>query len=196
MEDEDNGGGRYGKDEQHVICFEDVEEITKESKTYCIMAKMRTTKSYSTRALMETMQKLWNPKDEMACGELGNNYILFEFNSRKDRHKVLNMAPWHFNKYVFVLKEVDDEAQPSSLKFHESPFRIRMYDIPMKGRNLKTVKALREWIGKVLEVDERTLRGAARSIRLKVMLNMETPLEKRNKDKVGDLRSKTDTNHI
>lgn len=155
------------------------------SAAMCLIGKLWTERSYNTFALMETMKKLWNPAKGMTCRDLGSNMIVFQFNSMRDMKKVKDMEPWHFNKHVLVLKHITNDIQPSAMKFTETPMWIRIYDLPISGRDIATLKQIGRRVGEVLDIDKVTTTGLTKSVRLKIEIQMEKPLKRGIKVRIG-----------
>lgn len=124
------------------------------------------------------MKKLWCPGNGLTCQDLGGNMVAFQFNSMRDMKKVKEMEPWHFNKHILVLKQITQDIQPSSMKFNEVPIWIRIYDLPISGRNTKTLNQIGERVGKVIEIDKGTVSSITRSVCMKVEIQLDKPLRR------------------
>ncbi|KAL8507548.1 hypothetical protein ACS0TY_018189 [Phlomoides rotata] len=61
------------------------------------------------------------------------------------------------------------------LRLH--PFWIRIYDLPMMARTKRIVGLIAAKCGEILEVDERSLEGLSRSVRIKANLDLTKPLK-------------------
>lgn len=151
----------------------------------CLIGKLWTDRSFNTYGLMETMKKIWNPAKGVVCRELGKNMISFQFKSKKDMNRVLAMEPWHFNKHVLVLKSITTDTHPSAMEFNTVPFWIRIYDLPFSGRNESTVRQIGGRFGEVIEIDNDTITGIARSVRVKILLKIDKPLKRGTKVMIG-----------
>lgn len=53
-----------------------------------------------------------------------------------------------------------------------------MYDLPMVGRNGKVLRQIRSRFEEVLEIDYNTSDGIRKSVRMKVLLQLEKPLKR------------------
>lgn len=65
------------------------------------------------------------------------------------------------------------------------PFWIRLYDLPLQGRTTYTVTQIAQRVGDFLDIDRKTLEGITRCVRIKVLLNLEKPLKRGTKIKIG-----------
>lgn len=104
--------------------------------------------------------------------------IAFQFNTMRDLKRVKDMEPWHFNKHILVLKQITKDVQPSAMKFDEVPMWVRVYDLPINGKNADTIKQIGGRIGKVIEIDKETISSITRSVRIKVGIHLNKPLRR------------------
>lgn len=161
------------------------EKPISEEGTLCIIGRLWTDRSYNTMALIETMKKLWNPTKGIKCSELGFNMISFQFHSKRDMMRVLDREPWHFNKHVLALKPLQADIQPSAMQFDTVPFWMRIYDLPLMGKSEPILQQIGSRFGEVIEIDKTTMNGITRSVRLKIMLNLDKPLKRGTKVQIG-----------
>lgn len=178
---------RYTEEEdEEPLHIGEEEGVNDEKRAMCLLGKLWTTRTYNMLAMLETMRKLWNPTNGVICRELGPNLASFQFNSRRDMEKVLSMEPWSFNKHILVLRALASDEQPSMMKFDRAPCWIRLYDIPMMGREEGCLKQIGQRFGGFVELDNTTTTGLAHSIRMKVLLNLNNALKRGTKIKVGN----------
>lgn len=123
----------------------------------------------------------------MICRELENNLISFQFHSSRDMDRVLSMEPWQFNKHVLVLAKLSANIQPSFMRFDKTPCWIRVYDIPIMGRQKKSLQLIGNRFGEVLEIEDNKFNGLARSIRLKIILDLNKPLKRGTHIRMGNV---------
>lgn len=76
----------------------------------------------------------------MKIKEIGKNLFKFQFSHLKDKERVLQGAPWRFDKKLLGLGEFDGAARPSELQPAVSPFWVRIYDLPLINRHLLRLK--------------------------------------------------------
>lgn len=151
----------------------------------CLIGKLWTNRPYNTYGLMETMKKLWNPTKGMICRDMGANLISFQFHSRRDMERVFDMEPWQFNKHILVLRKISNDIQPSLMKFSKTPFWIRLYDIPMMARDDHILRQIGGRFGQIVEIDSNTTNGIARSVRIKVLIDVEKPMKRGTRLRIG-----------
>lgn len=173
------------EEEEEPIQITDTKEDYDETTSLCLLGKLWTDRPYNRYALMETMKKLWNPAKGLICRDMGANLISFQFHSKRDMDRVLEMAPWQFNKHILVLNLISREVQPSLMCFNRTPFWIRIYDVPMAGRNESALSQIGNRFGEVIEIDRSTLSGVARSIRMRISMDISKQLKRGTKLRIG-----------
>lgn len=175
----------YEDEDDEPVQIGSVSEATDETAALCLLGKLWTDRPYNSYGLIETMKKLWCPTKGMICRELGNNLISFQFHNRRDMERVLSMEPWQFNKHILVLTKLSTDIQPSLMPFDKAPCWIRLYDVPIGGRQKEGLRMMGCRFGEVLEIDESTTSGLARSVRLKILLDLNKPLKRGTRIRLG-----------
>lgn len=123
------------------------------------------------------MKGAWRVKKGFNFREISSNLFSFQFSDVGEKERVFKSGPWSFDRALLVLRE-PGMIQPSKMTFEESPFWIRLYDLPFSAMNRETAVMLGNRIGEVLDVDESTVRVCGKFIRLRVMLNITKPLRR------------------
>lgn len=175
----------YEDDEDEPLEIADSGKVIDKTAEMCLLGKLWTERNYNMFAMLETMKKLWKPSKGMTCSELGTNLVSFQFNTKRDMERVQSMEPWSFNKHILVLMPLASDIQPSMMKFDRVPCWIRIYDIPMRGREEGVIRQIGQRFGEVLELDKTTIGGLSRSVRMKIRLNLNNALKRGTKIRVG-----------
>lgn len=78
---------------------------------FFLAGKLWTEKSFNIRALL---------KKKKSGGERTRkkNLLLFKFYCVKDRQRVMDGVPWHFDRHILVLMNANEEEQPSSISLY------------------------------------------------------------------------------
>lgn len=145
-----------------------------------------TNRAFNAFGLLEAMKKAMNPPSGFTAKEIGKNLFSFHFKSGRDMKAIIAREPWHFDKNILMLKELGGDEQPSSLKFENTAFWIRIYELPMVARKKITVLQIANKCGKPIEIDESSLEGLSRSVRVKVRVDLKKPLTKGMLLEIGD----------
>ncbi|XP_024007904.1 uncharacterized protein LOC112083915 [Eutrema salsugineum] len=103
------------------------------------------------KALIGFMPQIWRMEEKLVGRDLGTEKFQFKFNSEEDLQAVLNEAPFHFKRWMFVLQRwepVISDAFPSLI-----PFWIRVHDIPSHCCTENNLKAIGNALGKYMAHD-------------------------------------------
>ncbi|KAL8462731.1 hypothetical protein ACS0TY_033667 [Phlomoides rotata] len=163
---------------EEVFRLEEEEGNCGVSSTMCLVGMVLTNKSFNAFGMLETMRKAMNPPGGFTAKEIGKNLFSFQFRSVADMQGILSHEPWHFDKNIILLKELGGGEQPSTIKFTTATFWIRIYDLPLLARWMKSVTQLGKFLGEMVEVDLASLEGVSHSIRIKVRVDFRKPLRK------------------
>ncbi|KAL8548863.1 hypothetical protein ACS0TY_007939 [Phlomoides rotata] len=167
------GGNPHWGDEEETVRIESNEHNNARRSTLCLIGKILTDKSLNAYGFLETMKKATKPT---------NGFIAKE----TDLREVLAREPWHFDKHLLVLKELDMGEQPSTAQLHHTPFWVRLYDLPMVARTLANTSLIAQKCGEVLEVDKASVDGFSRSVRARVKVDLLKPVKRGTKLEISN----------
>ncbi|KAM0921516.1 hypothetical protein ACQ4PT_006804 [Festuca glaucescens] len=89
--------------------------------------------------------------------EKGKNYYMITLFSKGDYDFVMRAGPWIFNQNALIVKDLDDDAQPSETVLdtvlHAVPVWVRIYDVPWGKHDDVWGKRYGKGLGEALEVD-------------------------------------------
>ena len=80
---------------------------------------------------------------------LGNNLVLFEFNSLAEVDKILKSQPWSFDKHLVVMQCYLNDTPVKDLAFKKVPFWVQVHDIPISFQTRKVAEKLCEIVGEI-----------------------------------------------
>lgn len=173
--------GSKGKEtkftEEDVVRLEEDEIVEPQEHSLCLMGKVLTSKPFNAFGFLETMKKAMKTTKGFTAKEVGNNLFSFKFQSRKDLQDILAREPWHFEKKLLILKEIERGVQPSKIKFESVGMWIRLYDLPQSVRSERCIRKIVAQCGEIIEIDRQSMEGFGRSIRIKVMVDVSKPLK-------------------
>lgn len=119
-----------------------INAVSGSNRKFLVVASLLSMRPYNFKALGRTMATVWRPTKGMEYKKLGNNIMLFEFQSRRDQDRVLNGSPWSFNKNLLIIQVYDRKQRPSSLVFSKTLIWIQVQDLPMGEMTMKKGKAI------------------------------------------------------
>ena len=69
------------------------------------MGKVLTNKAIRCEGFKTAIQKIWRTVHGLKTESLGNNTLIFQFQSATERKRVLTGGPWIFDKALLILTE-------------------------------------------------------------------------------------------
>ncbi|KAL8456464.1 hypothetical protein ACS0TY_034614 [Phlomoides rotata] len=124
------------------------------------------------------MTKAFKPKSRLTARDWGNGLIVFSFGTVEDRDWVLWNQLWHFDGYLFVVRVLAGQEQPSSIQINTTSFWVQAYDVPLCVQTEESIRAIASRVG-LLECFERPSDLMPLDfLRFKVELDITKPLVK------------------
>ncbi|KAL2936439.1 KH homology domain-containing protein 4 [Bienertia sinuspersici] len=137
-----------------------------------LVGKLWTNKNINTNAFMTTIKGIWQPKHRVGISNIGKNQFIFQFYHWRDKLRVWEDQPWHFDQHALILGEVDGNSKPSDIDLHEIPMWVRIYNLPIMGRlNPNNVVNMGNKIGSFIKMDQFGCGGIDKSIRIRVSID-------------------------
>ncbi|XP_021858913.2 uncharacterized protein [Spinacia oleracea] len=166
------------EDEEEIEWEVGGEEEEEAKVTLGVMAKIWTDRNINSNALIATMRKIWNPKHGMEANCLEKNMFFFQFHHWRDKEFVMEAQPWHFDKHILALSDVQGDLKPSEYPLHLVPFWVRVYDLPILGRNNESnARKIGNKVGCFMKVDKSDIVGINKSLRIRVSIDVRKPLK-------------------
>ncbi|XP_074306059.1 uncharacterized protein LOC141641287 [Silene latifolia] len=183
MEQGSSSGASKGK-EQMTVNDSFTWDVGDEPKEECgggstLVGKIWTTKAINARAAIESMIKLWHPKGTIVGNliDARNKIFLFKFTNAKDKERVIDGQPWHFDKYIWCFNEPVEDGKITETPLTHVPIWARVYDLPLRGRsNMENIKRLGMQLGRFVSVDEAPFPEMERAVRLRVVHDVRKAL--------------------
>lgn len=68
---------------------------------------------------------------------MGENLFIFIFSNSIDRRRVLQGRPWLLGKLLIIIREIDSDKQLGLIPFHQSPFWVKVRNLPLNRMDQK-----------------------------------------------------------
>ena len=177
---------RLDEEEEQILDFDTINPNSEKSVSLLLIGKLLTERSFNVEAFKRTITTVWAPIHGLVIRALRPNLFAFQFFHWRDMMKVLDGRPWNFDNMLVLLKEADGDEPPDQVTLNQSPFWVRLKNLPFNMRSDNVVKALIGNMGDIIEIEEDVL-GFGRFRRVKVMLDISKPLRRYRKlrDKKG-----------
>ena len=138
-------------------------------------------------ALRKNIRMLWKPNKSIQISLIEEEMYLVEFDDERDKRRVMEMSPWHYEKQLVLLQNFEGDKDPKDIIFQWSPFWVQMYNLPLKHRTRETGLAIGASLGEVLEVDVADSGVQwGKCLRVRVKIDVTRKLIRGRKAKVED----------
>ena len=91
---------------------------------FFLVGKGFSRKAIRANIVMAVFKDLWSPKADVEAMVIGDNRILFCFNSEAEVQCVLRGRPWYFGKTLLVLAKVKGLDVPVEVPLREQEFWV------------------------------------------------------------------------
>ena len=164
---------------------EDGEEDDSARVELGLVGKIWTKRSINANAFMATIKNVWQPSHGLDISSIGENTFVVQFYHWRDKNRVLEGQPWHFDKHAIILGDIEGDTKPSDMELFSLPMWVRIYNLPFKGRmNVKNIEAIGKKIGSFVKVDNSGSLGIDKSLRMRVLVDVRKALTKKVKVKM------------
>ncbi|KAL2940039.1 hypothetical protein RDABS01_001421 [Bienertia sinuspersici] len=175
--DEQSEKGEESEDEEIEWVVDDTNEDD-DKASLILIGKIWTKKNVNAKALMETLKSLWNPRHRVTARQIDGTLFSFHFFHWRDKFRVLEGRPWHFDLHDLCFSEIDDDGKPYDFKLHSLPMWVRFYNLPFKGRGNDTnARTLASKIGTFMRIDKDDEIDISRSMRIRILVDVKAPLK-------------------
>ena len=149
-------------------------------------AKFLTKRVVNLEAVMRTLKPLWRSVHDFNGRDMGNNRVLFRFTDTANMERVLVNGLWSFDKYLILLKRLEDVQSFSEVVFDSCSFWVQIHDLPVRCMTSGVCGRIRKTLGHVEQVEEfNEGRGGGNFMRIRVQLDITQPLCRGRKIRLG-----------
>jgi len=169
-------------EEEDAITVEE-DEISEDDEVFSctLVGKIWTERPYNARAFKQTIIQAWRSRNPVETQDLNKNLFLFKFATKKEAELVCRNGPWNFDRNLVILDRIASNEQPSEMAMDSTPFRVRVYDLPLKLRSEGIAKKIGNMVGKFLEMDEKECNRMGKFLRIQISIDLKKPLKKGSK---------------
>lgn len=108
--------------EKEMIEWVDDESEEEEARVALgLVGKIWTNRHINQNAFMATMKNIRQPKMDVDIRNIGKNLYVFQFHHWRDKQKVIDGQPWHFDKHLILMADVKGNSKPSDIQLFEFP---------------------------------------------------------------------------
>lgn len=168
------------RDDTEEVDWDDTGEEEEDARVELgLIGKIWTNRHINSNAFITTMKNVWQPKHGVEIRNIDKNMFVFQFFHWRDKQKIIQDQPWHFDNHALLLGHIDSNLKPSDVPLFDLPMWVRVYNLPFKGRlNILNIEKVGNKIGFFVKMDNTNLMGIDKSIRMRVLIDVRKPLVK------------------
>ena len=171
------GGLKLSEEERKAVRGARQAERREAGRPLQAVGKLFSSKSGYADGLVQTVGKIWCPREGIRCKELGNNLFLFTFLQPGGKRRAIMEGPWEFGGDLLIVVDFDGSKRLKELEFVSVPIWIRVFDLPLGLMNEETARRIGNKAGRFLEVDmDEDGLAVGEFLRIKVLLDIRKPL--------------------
>ncbi|XP_074290340.1 uncharacterized protein LOC141617070 [Silene latifolia] len=173
------GKGVMGTNIDAIVWDEGIDEEDARGQLM-LVGKIWAQKSINVKAAVDTMIKIWNPIKPIIGNiiDAKEKTFVFHFGAARDKEKVLENQPWHFDKFVWCFNEANHAGKITNTPLFHVPFWARVYDLPISGRKSEAnAMRMRAMLGSYIGMEVGPNPEMDRAIRIRILHDVRNPLK-------------------
>lgn len=148
-----NSGLKLSESEKLEVVISDTATERLRVWKFFLVGKVLTQKYLRSNIAMGVIKDLWRLKANVEATAIGNNRILFSFNSEEELRLVLKGSPWFFRKSLLLLAEVKGLQVPVDVPLREPCFWARIHGLPSAFMTRKMGEIIGVALGRCVQVE-------------------------------------------
>ena len=89
-----------------------------------LIGKFFTKRRVNLKSVTRVLKTVWKTERTFEASDLGENKVMFLFQTKDDMDRVLFLCPWSFDKYLLLLHKLERGEAVKDIKFNKSPFWV------------------------------------------------------------------------
>lgn len=120
----------------------------------CLLGKILTSKSFNNDVFVRSIPTIWKFTRGIRMEHIEHFFFFFFcFSSKQDRHRILAIGHWHFNRSSLVLSPLADGGVLTKQSFNSVAFWLHILNVPLKYTSKEMAEFIRGMLGVVEQVD-------------------------------------------
>ena len=152
-----------------------------------LIGKFCTKQKINLESVARVLRSIWRTQHNFKVSDLGENKVMFLFQSMDDLDKVLLLSPWSFDKYLVILHKLVRGEAVKDIMFDRSLFWIQIHGLPTMCQMKEVGMSISATLGEVVKVDANE-KGfcLGNCLRIRVILDVSLPLCRGRKVRLGE----------
>ncbi|XP_074265090.1 uncharacterized protein LOC141587508 [Silene latifolia] len=173
-----NSDGEGSNDDRGGFILEEEPEASRGK--FMLVGKLWASRPINVKAAIDTMVRLRNPIKAITGNvvDAKERTFVFRFDGERDKARVLEGQPWHFEKFVWCFNEPNESGKVTDVLLYHFPIWSRVYDLPISERSSEAnIRRIGASLGTFLEADSGSNCELNRAIRVRIIRDIRKPLQ-------------------
>jgi hypothetical protein len=168
------------EDEDDGFVWEDEAPDPTAKAKWLAVAKVHTSRGFSSSALYADMRSAWNPAKEVVWRKIDDNLFTVQFGCLGDWEKAMYMGPWLFrNNYALMMEKYDGFQNPRSIALNKVAVWTRVMQLPDNYLKEPVIRGMCRKVGEVREVQITLPAGyIGEFVRVRIKIDVEKKLNR------------------
>ena len=118
-----------------------------------LIGKFCTNRRINLESVVRVLKSVWKAENNSKINDLGENKVMFLFQTKDDMDRVLLLNSWSFDKYLLILHKLELGEAVKDIKFDRTPFWIQIHGLPTMCQTKEVVISIRATLGEGEKVD-------------------------------------------
>jgi len=118
-----------------------------------LIGKFCTKRRINLELVAKVLRVVWRVEHNFEVSDLGENKVMFLFQTNEDMEGVLLLSPWSFDKYLLILHKLVRGEAVKDIKFDRSSFWIQIHGLPTMCQTKEVGMSFGATLGEVEKVD-------------------------------------------
>ncbi|XP_030941941.1 uncharacterized protein LOC115966959 [Quercus lobata] len=142
-----------------------------------LIGKFCTKSRINLEFVVRVLRTVWRVEHDFEVSDLGENKVMFLFQTKEDMEKLLLLSPWSFDKYLLILHKLVCGEVVKDIKFNRLPFWVQIHGLPTMCQTKEVGMNIDATLGEVEKVDANGKGFCLGSfLHIRVLLDVSLPL--------------------
>ncbi|KAK7840314.1 hypothetical protein CFP56_016832 [Quercus suber] len=152
-----------------------------------LIGKFCTKRRVNLESVARILKSVWKMKNNFEVSDLGENKVMFLFQTKDDMDRVLFLCSWSFDKYLLILHKLKYGEAVKDVKFNRTPFWVQVHGLPTMCQTKAVGMSIGATLGEVEKVDANETGFYLGSfLRIRVIMDVSMPLCRGRKIRLGE----------
>lgn len=161
------------------IQLEDDVSITKKIKSNCLISEILAPRVHNKTGVNNIVNASWKPSRGLSISSKKPSVLIYNFDSKEYKAKVIKESPWCVMGFMLVLKHLNKGKNINELDFSTCPFWIQIHNLPLQKRSRHNIEKNSAILRTLQQIENNSIENPIIGLltRIKVQINVIDPLK-------------------